>query len=148
MTRRAGIHDLPAIVNMKVLMFDELGMADLLLDGANDRVLGVYKVLYEEGKAQHFVVEEDGEIVACSGAFLKDDIPYCFFGKPFYGFIGDVYTYPEYRRRGHARQLTVEAINWLKEQGVEKVRLLAISSVRPLYEELGFQPTDEMVLFL
>jgi GNAT superfamily N-acetyltransferase len=148
MTRPADLDDLPAIVGLKLRMFGEGGLAGLLAEDANERVLTAYKAGYANGTAQHFIIEQDSCIVACVGAFLKDDLPYCFFRRPVYGFIGDVYTHPEYRRRGYARQLTHDAIQWLKRQGVEMVRLLASPQARPLYTALGFQPTDEMVLLL
>jgi GNAT superfamily N-acetyltransferase len=148
MTRPADLEDLPAIVALKLQMFAEEGLAGLLAEDADKLVLTAYKTSYANGTAQHFIIEDNRSIVACVGAFLKDDLPYCFFRRPVYGFIGDVYTHPDYRRRGYARQLTMDAIQWLKSQGVEMVRLLASSQARPLYTAFGFQPTDEMVLWL
>jgi GNAT superfamily N-acetyltransferase len=65
---------------------------------------------------------------------------------PVYGFIGDVYTLPQYRHGGYGRRLVTEALDWLRRQGVETVRLVATPQGRALYTKLGFQPTDEMVL--
>ncbi len=112
------------------------------------RVLKSYQALYAVGTARHFLVEVDGQTVACTGAFLKEDLPYCFYRRSFYGFIGDVYTLPGYRRRGYAERLAIEAIDWLKGHGVEMIRLLATPQARSLYVRLGFEPTDEMVLRL
>jgi GNAT superfamily N-acetyltransferase len=148
MPRCTRADELPAIVSLKLRMFAEAGMAELLAEDVSDRVLTVYRACYAQGTAQHFVIETDRRIVSCTGAFLKDDLPYCFYRQPVYGFIGDVYTLPEYRRRGYARQLTDEAIRWLKSHGVEMIRLLATPHARPLYVSLGFQPSDEMVLRL
>lgn len=148
MERLANIDDLPLIVKLKLCMFEEAGLTDILAEDAYERILNSYKELYEKRRTQHFVIEKRSQIVACAGAFLKDDLRYCFFRKQFYGFIGDVYTLPDYRRRGYARGLTIEAINWLKGHEVEMIRLLATPKARSLYEELGFQSTDEMVLFL
>jgi GNAT superfamily N-acetyltransferase len=148
MTRPAITNELPAIVSLKLRMYSEAGLAELLAEDAYDRILTVYKACYARGTAQHFVVERDGNIVSCTGAFLKEDLPYCFYRQPVYGFIGDVYTHPDYRRRDYVRQLAVQAIDWLRSQGVEMIRLLATSQARPLYTALGFQPSDEMVLKL
>jgi GNAT superfamily N-acetyltransferase len=148
MTRPATLDDLPAIVDLKLQMFEEAGMAEMLADDVYELVLSRYHALYECGIAQHFVVEQEGRIIACTGAFLKEDLPYCFYRRPVYGFIGDVYTLPEYRRRGYARQLATDAVYWLKSHGVEMIRLLTTPQARSLYTSLGFQPGDEMVLKL
>ncbi|MOA66485.1 hypothetical protein D3C78_1932620 [compost metagenome] len=57
---------------------------------------------------KHFVIEMDNEIVGVTGAFIKDEIPYCFYKTPFYGFIGDVYVKEDQRRKGYAKRLTQE----------------------------------------
>jgi GNAT superfamily N-acetyltransferase len=146
MIRPADGADLPTIVDLKLRMFEEAGMAGSLAEDAYERVLKSCRARYAERAVMHFLVEVDGQIVACTGAFLKDDLPYCFCRRSIYGFIGDVYTRPAYRRRGYAARLAVEAIDWLKGQGVEMIRLLATPQARSLYVKLGFEPTDEMVL--
>ena len=77
---------------------------------------------------------------------LKRDVPFCFFRPSFYGFLADVYTIPEKRRCGHAKQLTQEALSWLKQKGVGRIALLSSELARPMYEEFGFQASGELVL--
>ena len=62
--------------------------------------------------------------------------------------IINVYTEPKVRRRGLARRLMLLMIQWLKEQGFSSVVLHASDAGRPLYETLGFVPTNEMRLRL
>ncbi len=62
--------------------------------------------------------------------------------------IINVYTEPEARRQGLARQLMLLMIQWLKEQGFSSVVLHASDAGRPLYQDLGFVPTNEMRLRL
>jgi GNAT superfamily N-acetyltransferase len=62
--------------------------------------------------------------------------------------ILNVYTEPEARRQGLARRLMLLMIQWLKEQGFGSVVLHASDDGRPLYEKLGFLPTNEMRLRL
>lgn len=146
--RSAAAEDLPAIVQLKLRMIEEAGLADLFASDIAEQVLSCYAALYAAGTARHSIVEQESEIIACAGAFLKNDLPFCFHRTPIYGFIGDVYTDPSHRRLGHARRLTLAAIRWLKDQGAATIRLLATSEARPLYEEFGFQPSDELVLRL
>jgi len=60
--------------------------------------------------------------------------------------ILNVYTEPEFRRQGLARHLMEQMIEWLKEAGFQSVALHASDEGRPLYESLGFEPTNEMRL--
>jgi GNAT superfamily N-acetyltransferase len=62
--------------------------------------------------------------------------------------IINVYVYPEYRRRGIARQLMREILAWCKTQGFAHVTLHASDQGRPLYESLGFEASNEMKLTL
>ncbi|HKM84990.1 MAG TPA: GNAT family N-acetyltransferase [Terriglobales bacterium] len=60
--------------------------------------------------------------------------------------ILNVYTEPEFRKRGIGRLIMMAIMAWVKEQGLRSVNLHASSEGRPLYEKLGFEPTNEMRL--
>jgi GNAT superfamily N-acetyltransferase len=60
--------------------------------------------------------------------------------------ILNVYTEPEFRKRGIARFIMMTILAWLKEQGLRSVNLHASAEGRRLYEELGFEATNEMRL--
>jgi GNAT superfamily N-acetyltransferase len=62
--------------------------------------------------------------------------------------ILNVYTDPEYRRRGIARLLMETMIDWCKREGLARVNLHASDAGRHLYESLGFEPSNEMRLKL
>jgi GNAT superfamily N-acetyltransferase len=63
-------------------------------------------------------------------------------------FILNVYTNPEFRRRGVARAVVNAMVTWCRAQGFHSVRLMASDFGRPLYESLGFYATHEMKLDL
>jgi GNAT superfamily N-acetyltransferase len=147
---RAGARaELATIVSFKLRMYREHGVRDQDLVADVEAVIQrEYERLWDGGDLQPFLALEDGEIVACAVALIKRDPPFCFFVPPCYGFVADVYTRPESRRRGHARRLTREVLVWLREKGVKRVALLPSSTGRPLYESLGFRACPEMVLYL
>src|SRR5208337_1316960 len=60
--------------------------------------------------------------------------------------ILNVYTEPEFRKRGIARQIVLTILAWVKEQGFRAVNLHASAEGRHLYEKLGFGATNEMRL--
>jgi GNAT superfamily N-acetyltransferase len=144
----ANAEELSKIVEMKITMFDEAGHMNLLAADVASLVLADYQRLYACEQAQHFVARANGRIIATVGAFLKFDLPFRYFRRSQYGFIGDVYTVPEFRGQKIATHLNEAALTWLRGRGVRMVRLLASQAGRPIYENLGFLPSDEMVLFL
>jgi|SRR5579864_29987 len=58
--------------------------------------------------------------------------------------IVNVYTEPEFRRRGLARRLLTTVIDWARANRVDSLILHATSDGRPLYESLGFEASNEM----
>ncbi len=60
----------------------------------------------------------------------------------------NVYTEPEFRRRGIARRIMETVIVWCREEGLGSVSLHASDFGRALYESLGFRQTNEMRLYL
>ena len=93
------------------------------------------------------VAEADGRIVATGGAFFRG-------GRSSLALTGltatlaGVYTFPEHRRRGFARAIVSRLIELSRTRGCRMIRLRASEQGRPLYEQLGFVPGDEMVLSL
>jgi GNAT superfamily N-acetyltransferase len=62
--------------------------------------------------------------------------------------ILNVYVYPEFRRRGIARLLMQNMIEWCRKDRFVFVALHASRDGRALYESLGFKPSNEMTLEL
>ena len=62
--------------------------------------------------------------------------------------ILNVYTEPEFRKRGIARQIVVTILNWAQRRGLKTINLHASDEGRFLYEKLGFEATNEMRLRL
>jgi ribosomal protein S18 acetylase RimI-like enzyme len=144
--RAATILDIPAITLLKLKMFKEVDMEHLLRDDFVRIVEKTYKELYKAGKANHFVIEHNNDIIACAGAFIKEDIPYCFYKEEQYGFIGDVYVESRFRNQGYARKLTNEVLDWFSKKEINTIRLLASDNAKKLYKSLGFNETDQMIL--
>ena len=58
----------------------------------------------------------------------------------------NVFTEPEWRRRGIALALLKEVIAWATAQRIDRLVLHASDAGRPLYEKVGFVATNEMRL--
>jgi GNAT superfamily N-acetyltransferase len=60
------------------------------------------------------------------------------------GIVLNVYTEPAFRRKGLARRLMQEVLAWARETSIDILVLHAAPDGRPLYEQMGFVPTNEM----
>jgi len=143
--QRANHDDIPHIIQMKQTMFEEAGVA---MGASTEQLLKFYHNYYDEEKAFHFILVVDESPVAMAGGFLKIDFPFCLYPNPMYGFVGDVFVMPKYRRQGHARVLSNQVIQQFKQQGVDTIRLLASDAAKPLYQKLGFKDADMMVMHI
>jgi GNAT superfamily N-acetyltransferase len=77
----------------------------------------------------HPIGEARGKITICDGR---------------QGIILNVFTEPEWRRRGIAALLMKTIIEWSREQRLDGLVLDASDDGRGLYEQLGFVSTNEM----
>lgn len=94
-----------------------------------------------------WVVEHNGEVVAGGGLVLRPLLPRP--GAPQGGqeaYVLNVYTEPEHRRRGLARQLMQVILAWCEARRIARITLHASDDGRPLYDSMGFVQTNEMRL--
>ena len=86
-----------------------------------------------------YVAKEAEEILAC--AFLlvveKPMSPAFMTGKT--GTVLNVYTKPEYRKKGYAKKLMVMMLEDAKEEGVSIIELKATEDGYSLYKSVGFE---------
>jgi GNAT superfamily N-acetyltransferase len=68
--------------------------------------------------------------------------------RPQRAWIVNMFTEPEYQRRGLARRLVREMIDWGRASGLRFLYLHASDAGRPLYESMGFVANNEMRLAL
>jgi len=132
-------------------MFYDIGYRD---DSTLDRMVNssrpcIARYLADRTYRGWLAIAGDGRVAAGAGVLITDLVsgplnpeqtrrPY----------LLNVYTYPEFRKEGLARKLTDGAINWCRSEGFKIVWLHASQYGRPLYESLGFVPTNEMKLML
>lgn len=101
----------------------------------------------ENGSYRHWLVVDGSGCVAGGGGVLLSPWP----ANPHdpcteRAVILNVYTEPQFRRRGVARQVMNAILAWIEAYGLRGVNLHASDEGRHLYERLGFKPTNEMRL--
>ena len=138
--REALAADIPALTTLRMALFCEVGE---LARPDEDPVLREATQAYfiqaqEEGSARSWVVEEEGEVVACAtlALFVRPPYPGNLAGRE--GDLLNIYTRPAWRRRGMANALLVAMVAYAREQQLGKLWLHASSDGRAIYERFGF----------
>jgi len=134
--RIANIKDVPVLVELRKKQ---------LIDEGQSPVLNIDKQLAEyftsaitDGSFVSWVMEVDSEIIASSGV--------CFYTLPPHynnptgevAYITNMYTKPEYRRKGIAAELLNMVIDEAKKREHKIIRLHASEDGKSVYAKAGF----------
>jgi GNAT superfamily N-acetyltransferase len=145
----ATIDDVETIIAHRRAMFSEMGYHD---QRALDEMCAAFrpwvKRTMDAGEYLAWLAVNQGIVAAGAGLWLMDWPPHMLGPGARRGNILNVYTEPHSRRLGLARRLTQIALDWCRVNGIRAVILHASKAGHPLYESLGFQPTNEMRLVL
>lgn len=102
-----------------------------------------------KGELVGFVARTSDKRVAGSGCiWLREEQPRPDNPLRVVPYLMSMYTEKEFRRRGVAKAVLEEALNWTRAHNHRRIVLHASDEGRHLYEEYGFGPTHEMRLDL
>lgn len=147
--RPASLADIPEILRQRRRMYEDIHHTDSdALDTVVSLSAAYFKVAIAEGSFQAWLAT-DSERAVAGGAVLVSPWP----AHPNdlecrRATILNVYTDPEYRRRGISRAIMQTIVAWCRSERFAFVSLHASTEGRPLYESLGFEPSNEMRLKL
>ena len=150
--RQATAGDAPTIARHRVSMFRDMGQVptDTLAAELLERSTSSLDALLRQGSyVGWFAVDEDGRVLAGVGAHIKPQLPRISHDGAAVDtgavpLVVNVYTEFEWRGRGIARALMNRLMEWAGFQGFDRVLLHASEFGRPLYQSLGFVPSNEM----
>jgi GNAT superfamily N-acetyltransferase len=147
--RQATIEDLDTIIDHRLSMFREMGHNDPRELNMIERISREYFEKAIPSDAFHAVLAEvDSSIVGGGGVVVAPWPGGANRLRPQRSWILNVYVHRQHRRRGIARTIMKTLIQWSRSQGFDCVCLHASDDGRPLYQQLGFKPTNEMRLDL
>lgn len=146
--------DAALIARHRARMFREMGvLPEDLLDDLVSATQRELPALIASGSYLGWLALDDGDparVVAGVGLLIRPVLP-----RPLErgagtalvareGIVLNAYTEPEHRRRGLARGLMESLLAWTQANDLPRVVLHASVFGRPLYEQLGFTPGNEM----
>ena len=148
--RETGPEDLEEILQHRRLMFLDMGHREAVLDAIVETCRPhIQRYLADGTYRGWFAVSPDGRVAAgvgliitplVSGPLAPENVNRAY--------LLNVYTYPEFRKQGLARELTQRAIDYCRAEGFKVLWLHASKYGRPLYESMGFEATNEMKLII
>ena len=148
--RRAVAEDADTIVEQRRAMFSEMGYRD---EPVLDAMAAAFRPwLMRKMQSGEYLawlaVADDRSIAAGLGLWLMDWPPHMIGPGARRGNILNVYTSPTIAGKAWRARLMETALDWCSAHGIRAVILHASDEGRPLYEALGFRPTNEMRIVL
>lgn len=147
--RLATTDDAAIITHHRRAMFSDMGHAAEVatLDQMATGFEGWVRRKLEQGLYIGFFMENvEGQVVAGAGCWIMEWPPHLLDASAERAYILNVYTEPEYRGRGLAKQLMQSVLDFCEARHLGVITLHASQFGRPLYEQLGFTQTNEMRL--
>ena len=147
--RQATLNDLPELLRHRRGMYEDMGHKDgSALAGMVSTSENYLQQALADGSFRGWVAEANGRVVAGAAILISPWPSHPYDQQCRRATILNMYVDPKFRRQGIARRLMHAMLEWCRMQGFVNVQLHASDQGRPLYESLGFKPTNEMQLKL
>ncbi len=134
--RRAETEDIPTLVSTRIAQLREEGA--LQTCDIRPELHKYYARHLQDGSFFGWLAQCGDDVVATSGISVVEKPPY--FGCPSgrIGLVSGMYTQPEYRRQGIARDLLCRVLDDAKRKGCGVAQITASNAGVPLYRSVGF----------
>jgi GNAT superfamily N-acetyltransferase len=140
------LEDIPVLTHQRKQMFLDMGRPD---DAKMRVMLEAFvpwvKSAMIQGTYTGFLALHAAKVAAGLGLMFQEMPPSLRDLGSSWGYILNVYTEPEHRRKGLAGELVKFALQECKGRGIHTVRLYASEMGHHLYASLGFKPREEMI---
>jgi len=88
----------------------------------------------------------EGEVAGSGCIWLREEQPRPTSMRLKVPYLMSMYTVRRFRRKGVATLIVEEALDWCRQWNYDRIVLHASTKGRPVYEGLGFEPSNEMRL--
>ena len=147
--KKATIADIDELIRTRIIV---LRAANNLSDDVDMSVVEkesyeYYKRALETGEHITYLVYDNETFIGAGGVSFYQVMPIYHNPTGKKAYIMNMYTAPEYRRKGIAIHTLDLLVKDIRKQGVSQITLEATEMGRPLYEKYGFvKMEDEMEL--
>lgn len=145
---RAGLSDIETLIEQRIDFLKEY-----MPETTDDKVVALRHLLdeyYREAipseQCLYWLAECDGRSAGGAGLAVRKHAPQYALTNGLTAYVFNVFTYPDYRHRGIAKELMTRLVDEAQRLNIRRVELHATEMGRPLYEKLGFKPPKDMVL--
>ncbi|MCF3124483.1 GNAT family N-acetyltransferase [Streptomyces arenae] len=149
--RQAAEKDLPELVRLRALLFEDMGGEYFNPGSAGDdwrhRLARVLKDQLASDATRILVVDGEDGLAACGIGSVEQWFPGPHNVTGRVGHVIGVVTDPAYRRRGHSRAIMRSLLDWFRTRDVSRVDLYASPEGEPLYRDLGFVDHPDPALY-
>ena len=147
--RPLTVQDVEVIAHHRRQMFLDMGKPD---DERMAAMLETFKPWVRSAIAREvyagFLAEFEGKVVAGLGLMLREYAPRLGDSSCVGGYILNIYTEPAHRKQGLAGQMVERALEECRARGIQMVTLHYSKMGKSLYEKLGFEVSNEMIIRL
>src|SRR5438552_7904931 len=142
MIRAASTTDLETLVEHRRAMFQDMGYNDAsVLQSMSEKFrIWLLEKMTSGDYLAWLAIAPDATIAAGTGLWLMDWPPHMIGRSARRGNILNVYTNANFRRRGLARGLIQDALDWCKQNAIDTIILHASPSGRTMSESHGCGP--------
>lgn len=147
--KQANFDDIELLVKSRIIVLREANHLDDSADMSEVEVQSYdyYRKAIPNGECIVYLVFDDDKFVGCGGVSFFRVMPTCHNPTGKKAYLMNIYTSPEYRRKGIAYKTLDLLIKAAREKGINHITLEATAMGRPMYEKYGFtKMNDEMEL--
>jgi GNAT superfamily N-acetyltransferase len=143
--RKATVGDIDLLIRLRInfLGEDTGGLTPAEADAIRESLAGYFARHIAAGTCIALLAEEAGEIIATAYIAVCEKPANHVFVTGVTATLLNIWTHPDYRRRGIATRLIRRLIDEAREAGVSCIDLSASKMGRPVYEKLGFSAPPE-----
>lgn len=147
--RKAALNDLEKLTETRIAVLraanqlaDDVDMAEV-----EHRSREYYKTALQDDSHVAYLVFDGETFIGAGGVSFFRVMPTYHNPSGRKAYIMNMYTKPEYRRRGIAQKTLTLLVNEAKSRGITSISLEATAMGKPLYKKFGFvSMVDEMEL--
>jgi len=148
---KASVLDINEIIRLRVALLKEVD--EIHLEEEENKIVNATKFYLETEIANNnfvsYIAKSNEEVISVSEVSYFKRPPYLENLQGIEVYILNMYTLPNHRNQGLARQLLEKCIKECKKRKVKRIWLHASKDGEPLYKSMGFEfKGSEMEMFL